>query len=52
VPQRVLEIITNVQEEVTRFAQTNEGIASKTNLLALNATIEAARAGDAAGASR
>jgi methyl-accepting chemotaxis protein len=47
VPQRVLEIITNVQEEVTRFVQTNEGIASKTNLLALNATIEAARAGDA-----
>ncbi len=40
-------IMTQVEENVHRFAKTNEDIAGKTNLLALNATIEAARAGDA-----
>lgn len=40
-------IVSTIQSEVQKFAQTNESIASKTNLLALNATIEAARAGDA-----
>ena len=44
---RMHSIMTQVEENVHRFAKTNEDIAGKTNLLALNATIEAARAGDA-----
>jgi hypothetical protein len=40
-------IMLQVEENVHRFAKSNEDIAGKTNLLALNATIEAARAGDA-----
>jgi hypothetical protein len=39
-------IIKTIQDEVQKFARTNETIASHTNLLALNATIEAARAGE------
>lgn len=39
-------IIKTIQEEIQKFARTNETIASHTNLLALNATIEAARAGE------
>lgn len=44
--QQIHTIIQTIQDEVQRFAKTNETIASHTNLLALNATIEAARAGD------
>ncbi len=40
------EVIQTIQDEVQKFASTNETIASHTNLLALNATIEAARAGE------
>lgn len=43
----IKEIITTIQKEVSKFAGSNEKIASQTNLLALNATIEAARAGEA-----
>lgn len=39
-------IIKTIQDEVQKFARTNETIANHTNLLALNATIEAARAGE------
>ncbi len=39
-------IIQTIQDEVSKFAKTNETIATHTNLLALNATIEAARAGE------
>lgn len=42
----IVEIISTIQEEVQKFARTNETIAHHTNLLALNATIEAARAGE------
>ena len=42
----IATIVHTIKSEVQKFAQTNETIASKTNLLALNATIEAARAGD------
>ncbi|MBY0407737.1 MAG: hypothetical protein K2Q01_08590 [Rickettsiales bacterium] len=42
----IRSIIDNIQDEVRKFARTNETIASHTNLLALNATIEAARAGE------
>ncbi len=42
----IRSIIDNIQDEVRKFAKTNETIASHTNLLALNATIEAARAGE------
>ena len=41
----ILVLMKSVEEEVQRFARTNEKIAGQTNLLALNATIEAARAG-------
>lgn len=41
----ILVLMRSVEEEVQRFAKTNEKIAGQTNLLALNATIEAARAG-------
>lgn len=43
---QIQTIIKTIQEEVQKFARTNETIASHTNLLALNATIEAARAGE------
>lgn len=43
---QIQTIIRTIQDEVQKFARTNETIASHTNLLALNATIEAARAGD------
>lgn len=43
---KIVEIISTIQEEVHKFARTNETIAHQTNLLALNATIEAARAGE------
>lgn len=46
-PHRMQSIMLQVEENVHRFAKSNEDIAGKTNLLALNATIEAARAGDA-----
>jgi transcription termination factor NusB len=45
-PLQINEIISTIQQEVQKFASTNETIASHTNLLALNATIEAARAGE------
>ena len=44
--QQIQSIIRTIQDEVQKFAKTNESIASNTNLLALNATIEAARAGE------
>lgn len=43
---QIKTIIRTIQEEIQKFARTNETIASHTNLLALNATIEAARAGE------
>ena len=43
---RIETIINSIQDEVKKFATTNETIAKHTNLLALNATIEAARAGE------
>lgn len=43
---QIQTIIRTIQDEVQKFARTNETIASHTNLLALNATIEAARAGE------
>ena len=43
---RIETIINSIQDEVQKFATTNETIAKHTNLLALNATIEAARAGE------
>lgn len=43
---QITQIISTIQNEVQKFASTNEKIASQTNLLALNATIEAARAGE------
>ena len=46
-PRSILVLMKTVEEEVQRFARTNEKIAGQTNLLALNATIEAARAGEA-----
>ncbi len=46
-PSRMIDLISEMQSEVVRFAKLNESIASKTTLLALNAEIEAARAGDA-----
>lgn len=44
--EQIKQVINTIQEEVQKFARTNETIASHTNLLALNATIEAARAGE------
>ena len=44
--EQIQSIIKTIQDEVQKFAKTNESIASNTNLLALNATIEAARAGE------
>ena len=46
-PRHIRRLVGLVEEDVQRFAGTNEEIAKKTNLLALNATIEAARAGAA-----
>lgn len=43
---QIKNVIDTIQTEVQKFAQTNERIASQTNMLALNATIEAARAGE------
>lgn len=43
---QIQDIIQTIQNEVQKFATTNETIANHTNLLALNATIEAARAGE------
>lgn len=49
-PRRVKVIMQRLQEDIMRFAKSNETAASQTQLLALNATIEAARAGrDGAG---
>lgn len=45
-PRALQLIMRQVEEDVERFAKTNEKIASHTTLLALNATIEAARAGE------
>jgi hypothetical protein len=45
-PRALQMIMRQVEEDVERFAKTNEKIASHTTLLALNATIEAARAGE------
>jgi hypothetical protein len=42
----IRSIIGAIQEDVQKFADSNETIANHTNLLALNATIEAARAGE------
>lgn len=44
-PRRVKVIMNRLNEDIVRFAQTNETIAAQTQLLALNASIEAARAG-------
>lgn len=46
-PRRVKVIMHRLNDDILKFAQSNEVIASQTNLLALNATIEAARAGAA-----
>ncbi|NIJ08732.1 hypothetical protein FHS31_002353 [Sphingomonas vulcanisoli] len=46
-PRRIRTLLSMLREEVQRYADHSERIASHTNLLALNATIEAARSGEA-----
>jgi hypothetical protein len=43
----ISDIINGIKNNIAKFANVSEAIASQTNLLALNATIEAARAGEA-----
>jgi hypothetical protein len=46
-PRVIERLMSTIEADVERFAQSNEDIAGQTNLLALNATIEAARSGPA-----
>jgi Methyl-accepting chemotaxis protein (MCP) signalling domain len=46
-PRRIRSLLTFLKDDVRRYANDSENVASQTKMLALNATIEAARAGDA-----